>query len=127
MLEAPGRVSTTTVWPQFSVIFWPMTRAMMSVEPPGANGTIILIGLSGYLSADCAAAGAGYPAIAVTHSAATIALMSFTRLLPADALIRPGPLRMLSKLDGTFGPQCGPDGAPRQPGKRRILLRTGGA
>src|SRR5262245_56749910 len=57
MVAPPGRVSTTTCWPQFSVIFCPMTRARMSVEPPGANGTMILIGFSGYLSAaDCAAA-----------------------------------------------------------------------
>ena len=55
MVAAPGRVSTMTGWPQFSVIFCPITRARMSVDPPGANGTMILIGFSGYLSAaDCA-------------------------------------------------------------------------
>src|SRR3954469_22365821 len=63
MVAAPGRDSTTTLWPQCSVIFWPITRAMMSVEPPAANGTMILIGLSGYLSAAfCAAAFADSPA-----------------------------------------------------------------
>src|SRR5262245_1892209 len=51
MVPAPGRVSTITGWPHCSVSFCPMTRARMSVDPPGANGTIILIGLSGYLSA----------------------------------------------------------------------------
>src|SRR3954470_2165520 len=63
MVAAPGRDSTTTLWPQCSIIFWPITRAMMSVEPPAANGTMILIGLSGYLSAAfCAAAFAASPA-----------------------------------------------------------------
>src|SRR3979490_2500932 len=57
IVMAPGRVSTMTGCPQLSVIFCPITRASTSVDPPGANGTMILIGLSGYLSAgDCAAA-----------------------------------------------------------------------
>src|SRR4051794_18545147 len=51
MVAAPGRVSMMTGWPQLSVIFCPSTRARMSVDPPGANGTMILIGFSGYLSA----------------------------------------------------------------------------
>src|SRR5450631_1023729 len=55
MVPAPGRVSTRTVCPQASVSFCPTTRATLSTEPPGAKGTIILIGFSGYLSAgDCA-------------------------------------------------------------------------
>ena len=58
MVAAPGRVSTMTGWPQFSVNFCPMTRARMSVDPPGANGTMILIGFSGYLSASRLRAGA---------------------------------------------------------------------
>src|SRR6266849_9018921 len=51
MVAAPGRVSMMTGWPQLSVIFCPSTRARISVDPPGANGTMILIGFSGYLSA----------------------------------------------------------------------------
>src|SRR3974390_3215683 len=55
MVQAPGRVSVTLGCPQASVNFCPMMRATRSTEPPGANGTMILIGFSGYLSAgDCA-------------------------------------------------------------------------
>src|SRR3954452_3681274 len=54
------------VCPKLSVSLLPTTRLRMSAEPPGANGTMILIGLSGYLSAagcDCApAANAATPA-----------------------------------------------------------------
>src|SRR5262245_9085782 len=67
-----------TACPQFSVIFCPITRARMSVDPPGANGTMILIGLSGYLSAgDCA------PALLATKTAAapnTIVRIATTHL-----------------------------------------------
>src|SRR5947207_3733062 len=37
---APPRVSITTCWPHTSESRSPMTRAMMSVAPPAANGTI---------------------------------------------------------------------------------------
>src|SRR6185369_15751915 len=58
-VPAPGRVSTTMVCPKLSVSLLPTTRLRMSADPPGANGTMILIGLSGYLSAaDCAFASA---------------------------------------------------------------------
>jgi hypothetical protein len=45
--EAPGRLSTSTCWPQFSVSFWPRMRAMPSLLPPGATGTIRRIGRPG--------------------------------------------------------------------------------
>src|SRR5688572_3375103 len=57
---APGRLSTTTCWLHASASFWPKRRVMKSVPPPGANGTMNLIGLIGYsvaLCADAAAAG----------------------------------------------------------------------
>jgi hypothetical protein len=44
---APGRFSTITCWPRLADIDWPVSRAMVSIGPPGGNGTIILIGLSG--------------------------------------------------------------------------------
>src|SRR6185369_14656553 len=67
-VPAPGRVSTTMVCPKLSVSLLPTTRLRMSAEPPGANGTMILIGLSGYLSAaGCAWA----PAVNVTRPAPT--------------------------------------------------------
>src|SRR3979409_2341802 len=97
IVAAPGRVSTTTVWPQVSVIFWPITRAMMSVEPPGANGTMILIGLSGYLSAVCAAASVGRPA---THSAPNNAAQTNA---PALCFTRSSPAVLLFP-DAQFGP-----------------------
>src|ERR1041384_8671898 len=102
MLEAPGRVSTTTVWPHCSVIFGPRTGAMMSVEPPGANGTMILIGLSGYLSATlCATAVVARPAV---HSA------------PTNVAKKNAPARclMCSSLDEAYPVpqrQCHPFGA----------------
>src|SRR5262245_11565820 len=69
-VAAPGRVSTITLWRQFSVIFWPITRARMSVEPPGANGTMILIGRSGYLSAGACAPAAPAASTAATRASA---------------------------------------------------------
>src|SRR5712692_8818814 len=47
MVLAPGRFSITTGWPQSSLIFWPMRRAMMSLGPPAGKGTIIRIGRLG--------------------------------------------------------------------------------
>src|SRR6187399_3246641 len=48
---APGRLSTTTDWPNDSVNCCDRTRATMSVPPPGAYGTINRSGRDGY---DCA-------------------------------------------------------------------------
>ena len=44
---APGRLSTTKVWPSCSESCWDITRAMMSEVPPGANGTITRTGRDG--------------------------------------------------------------------------------
>ena len=46
--EAPSLFSTTTGWPQRSVSFCAISRAMMSVPPPGAKPTTILTGFVGY-------------------------------------------------------------------------------
>src|SRR5688572_6455513 len=51
---APGRESTTICWPHDSVIFCPRRRASVSDVPPGENGMITRIGLTGYGSAACA-------------------------------------------------------------------------
>src|ERR1700704_1392749 len=48
---APGRLSTTTACLVFSSICLPIRRAEMSPEPPGPNGTMILIGREGYCAA----------------------------------------------------------------------------
>ncbi len=49
---APAWFSTTTGWPSGARIASATTRAMTSVEPPGANGTIKVTGRAGY--APCA-------------------------------------------------------------------------
>src|SRR5690349_5183297 len=56
---APGRFSTTTLWLSDLVSDSATMRAVRSVPPPGANGTMILIGWLGYAAGcDQAAAGA---------------------------------------------------------------------
>jgi hypothetical protein len=52
---APGLFSTMTVCPSVSVIDCWMARASWSVLPPAAYGTIMRIGLLGYVP--CASAG----------------------------------------------------------------------
>src|SRR3954447_22045917 len=44
---APGLFSTTTDWPQTSCRRLLMRRAVMSVEPPGVNGTTTRTGFTG--------------------------------------------------------------------------------
>ncbi len=44
---APGRFSTTTVWPTRLPSSWPSRRASASVPPPGGNVTMRWIGLAG--------------------------------------------------------------------------------
>jgi hypothetical protein len=43
----PGRLSTIAWWPSDSVSLCAMSRARMSVAPPGANGVMMRIGLTG--------------------------------------------------------------------------------
>jgi hypothetical protein len=45
--DAPVRLSITTCWPSASPSFGATMRATKSEAPPGANGTIILIGRVG--------------------------------------------------------------------------------
>src|SRR5688572_18954835 len=45
---APERFSTTTGWPSGPCARSAIRRAKMSVEPPGANGTIRRSGFDGY-------------------------------------------------------------------------------
>jgi hypothetical protein len=44
---APPRLSTTTGWPSCSDSLTAISRPMMSLVPPGGNGTTILIGRTG--------------------------------------------------------------------------------
>src|SRR5260221_6701315 len=48
---APGLFSTTTDWPQTCCRRLPTRRAVISVEPPGANGTTTRTGLVGQATA----------------------------------------------------------------------------
>ena len=44
---APGWFSTTNVWPRLTVILLAIVRPMVSVDPPGGNGTTTVTGFSG--------------------------------------------------------------------------------
>ena len=55
----PGRLSTTTDWPNVLLILSPIRRASGSTLPPGGNGTTSLIGLLGKVAAVCADADNG--------------------------------------------------------------------
>jgi hypothetical protein len=44
---APVRLSATTCCPHFSLSFWAMVRAVVSVPAPGVNGAMKRIGLFG--------------------------------------------------------------------------------
>src|SRR5215216_6210043 len=48
MVLAPERLSITTCWPSCSPSFSPISRPRKSAGPPGANGTIRVIGRDGY-------------------------------------------------------------------------------
>src|SRR5215813_7699759 len=54
MPACPLRLSITTGCLTISDMRWPTTRAMMSLGPPGGNGTISLMGLAGKSSAGTA-------------------------------------------------------------------------
>src|SRR5690349_7991797 len=97
-----------TAWPSFFDIASPTTRATMSLAPPGANVTMILIVLSGYAaSAGRARAAAPAPARrsawrrvrAGTEAMAVVreAVMAILRREGCgtlrDASLRPGPAR----------------------------------
>src|SRR5678815_4620568 len=48
---APALFSTTKGWPVLSSMYLPTRRAVMSPEPPGANGTTMCTALAGHVSA----------------------------------------------------------------------------
>src|SRR3974390_1928677 len=96
MVPAPGRVSITLGCPQASVNFCPMMRATRSTEPPGANGTMILIGFSGYLSADCA-----WPAHA--KSEATVRPRPIAHALRRTFLIIVSPSEIVDRFRASDG------------------------
>src|SRR5882672_3431080 len=89
---APGRFSTTMLWPTFSESFFTMMRAVMSVPPPGANPTTIVTGRFG--NVPCARAPA---AAASAMTAAEIPLMVLPQFSPR--LLKP---RVLFSLEQRF-------------------------
>ena len=98
---APARFSITTGWPQCSLMRWPTKRAMMSVGPPGGNGTMMRIGRLGkFAASDCAAAGtiaaasataaiATREACAAQSSFIPTALITFSRISACDLMNAP--------------------------------------
>src|SRR3954465_3616218 len=78
---APPTFSITTDCPSVVRILSAMIRAAESVEPPGGNGTISVIGREGYV---CACASAA-PTMTSNDSAAHKALMTFPRMLITPA------------------------------------------
>src|SRR5262245_27203716 len=76
---APARFSTTNCWPSFSFSHCAVVRAMPSVLPPGANGTIRVTGRCGQ---DCARVSPAMPE-ASTATASKRGLMSMVGFLVA--------------------------------------------
>ena len=64
---APARLSTMTWWPHSSLRFCAITRAITSVGPAGANGTIMRTGRDGY-AASPAHAGTAANAVASSNA-----------------------------------------------------------
>src|SRR5467141_2464517 len=89
---APGRFSTTILWPTYSESFFTMMRAVMSVPPPGANPTTMVTGRFG--NGACARAPA---AQASATTAAEIPLMVLPPVLAR--LLKP---RVLFSLEQRF-------------------------
>src|SRR4029077_1994211 len=74
---APPTFSTITGWPSAAPILSAMMRAATSVEPPGGNGTISVIGRDGKLSACAGASATGRSASAIQ---ATLRIRATIRL-----------------------------------------------
>src|SRR3954462_8126188 len=89
---APGRFSTITCWPRLADIDWPVSRAMVSIGPPGGKGTIILIGLSGE---------GWWPAVVAmpAQSAKPTASSACLRIMGASLVSF---VRVLTPLEATF-------------------------
>lgn len=64
----PGRLSTAIGWPSRSDTTPPSSRAVVSVPPPGENGTMIVTGWLGQFA--CADAASGINAAAAASAAA---------------------------------------------------------
>src|SRR5215212_10275047 len=85
---APGLFSITTDWPQTSCRRLPTRRAVVSVEPPGVNGTTTRTGLAGHSAAAACDARMEGSAIAAA------ARPTKRRRLSIGALLREGMARL---------------------------------
>src|SRR5258707_666231 len=120
---APPRLSTITCWPSDCEKAIDRMRAMMSVGPPGANGTTREMGRSG----KAASAGAARHARMPAQAAAKALRRMFVRVLPTmpSSLSRPNlsffcPLALLP-FDQLAG--AGAHVGRRIDGRLRDLLR----
>src|ERR1700676_5116956 len=97
---APPRLSVTNGWPRPAASLSATIRATASTPPPAGNGTIKVMGRSGYLSA-----------------AAARAMSSAPRTRTAAAAMLALPMLALQCLQRMFCFRCGPDRP--SPGARR--------
>src|SRR6186713_824763 len=73
LLPAPARLLITTWWPKLSDNFAATKRAITSVGPPGAKGTIMRTDLVGY----CGSAALAAPNVALAATATTMRTTCF--------------------------------------------------
>src|SRR5437868_11317829 len=104
---APGLFSTTTDWPHTSCRRLEMSRAVMSVEPPGVNGTTTRTGFTGQST----------PAALATDGAASMAAVAprkrrrFSMDPPPAAIARwPRVLLVAGECDGGSPPDLCAEG-----------------
>jgi hypothetical protein len=74
--EAPGWFTTTTFCPSAPSSSPATTRVTWSVEPPADQGTMMVIGLSGFHSAAVAAPASAMPSIVATAVIAILRMIS---------------------------------------------------
>src|ERR1700688_1218091 len=103
----PGRFSTTT-WPTRLVISCAVIRAMVSIGPPGGNGTIILIGRSGYFCCAKARPMAGNPIAAPAIAERTLRLVAMT--IPPEIFKRGRPTDLTPTGAAPLAPKRRPRG-----------------
>src|SRR5262245_37804544 len=84
---APGMFSVTTCWPHVSDNFCATMRAITSVGPPAANGTIRRTGFAGQPSAAALPAGASIDRMSAAEAANAGNIMASSLDLFFDAII----------------------------------------
>src|SRR5262245_18668998 len=120
---APPRLSTITCWPSECEMAIERMRAMMSVGPPGANGTTRVMGRSGY----AASAGATRHVKMPAQAAAKTLRRMFSLTLPnmPSSLSRPNLSFFVRRTLLAFDQLAGPPAhvGRRIDGRLRNLLR----